>query len=320
MTDHTDLGETPPSVRFLRRLSSGIESHGRLFVGIIIGLGAVLWVLSGVYTVENGKTAIIKRFGRVSNDSVEPGIQFRLPAPIESEQVFASGEVFRLEIAESNGAKLQFISGDENLIATSLVVQYMVTNPPLYLYGCDAPEEIISLVANGALLETMAEMEVDEILTTGKARIQNRVRETTQRRLREYNLGVSVLSTTLQSVEPPTEAAIAFRAVQDSRTESSRTRSDAEMLREHILSLTRAEANRMVEEARAESEGRVHDARGAADRFGALLVQHRASPQQTQLDLYHGQIDRLLTRSETIILGPGESPKIDINMQSRIVN
>ena len=309
-----------PSVRIIRGLAEYARAHPPRLAGLTLGVLVIGWMLSGIYTVDNGHTAIVKRFGRVRADAVQPGLQFRLPSPIESEEVFSSGEVYRLEILQPNEAKLQLISGDENLIATSLIVQYKVTDPARFLYSCTNPVEIISLVTHGALLETMAELEVDQILTTGKAQIQNRVRQTTQKRLRSYAIGVSILSTNLQSVEPPSEAASAFRAVQDSRTELARTTSDAEMLREHILSLTRAESTRMIAEARAESDSRIAAARGAAQRFESLLTQYRRSPEQTRLDLYRRTINKALTRSETIVLGPGDSPKIDINLRTQIGN
>jgi len=143
------------------------------------------------------------------------------------------------------------------------------------------------------------------------------VRARAQEFLRDYGTGIALLAVTLQSIEPPTEAAAAFRSVQDARSESARTVSDGRMLADHMLSLTRAEASRMLEEAQAESEGRVHAARGAADRFHALLGEYRKAPAQTHQDLLQGKLAEVLPRTEIFILAPGDHPRLDLQLESR---
>ena len=158
---------------------------------------------------------------------------------------------------------------------------------------------------------------MDDFLTTGKARVQNDVRARAQEFLRSYGTGIALLAVTLQSIEPPTEAAAAFRSVQDARSESARTESDGRMLADHMLSLTRAEASRMVEEAQAESEGRVHAARGAADRFRSLLTQYERAPAQTRQDLLQGKLAEVLPGTEIFVLAPGDRPRLDLQLEGR---
>ncbi|MEZ4647861.1 MAG: FtsH protease activity modulator HflK [Candidatus Eisenbacteria bacterium] len=312
-----DMRDTrAPSERFLQDLASFIVRRGRWILGAIAGIVVVVWLATGFYTVENGSIAVVRRFGAISEPAAPPGLHFRMPNGIEREMIFPTGEVHRLEVSGDNGVKLDVITGDENIVATSLVVQYRVTDAARYLFGCDLPEELVLQSVRAAVLETAGAMLVDDLLTTGKARIQNDVRSRAQELLRDYGSGISLLTVTLQSIEPPTEAAAAFRSVQDSRSESARTISDGRMLSDHMLSLTRAEASRMVEEAQAESEGRVHGARGAAERFGALLTEYRRSPEQTREDLLQEKLADVLPRTEVFVLAPGESPRLDLQLES----
>lgn len=307
----------PPSERFLQGLAAFVTERYRWLMG---GAGIVLglyWILTGFYTVANGSVALILRFGSVEQDDVPPGLHFRFPDGIEREIIFQSGEVRRIEVTGANETKLDIITGDENIVATSLVVQYRVTDVAAYLYGSDQPEDLVLQSVRSALLETAGAMLVDDLLTTGKARIQTDVRARAQELLRAYGTGIALLAVNLQSVEPPTEAAAAFRSVQDSRSESARTVSDGRMLADHMLSLTRAEASRLVEEAQAESEGRVHAAGGAADRFRSLLAEYRRAPAQTRQDLLRGELSKVLQGTEIVILAPGDHPRLDLQMESR---
>ncbi len=311
-------GTTPPSERILRGLADFLTRRWRVALILAAGAYVVLWILGGVYTIDNGSTAVLRRFGAVTNAGVEPGIHLRLPDGIESVTPFPSGEVFRREVQGPNETRLDIITGDENIVATGLVAQYKVTDVAAFLYGAEAAEELVPYTIRTALLETAGSMRVDDLLTTGKARIQNEVRAAAQELLREYGTGISLLAVTIQSIEPPTEAAAAFRGVQDARNDSVRTITDSRMLADHLLSLTRAEAAQLVEEAQAEAESRVAEARGAAERFLALLERHRASPIQTEQELLRGNLSKLLPKTETIILAPGDRGRqIDVHLRGR---
>ena len=312
-----DMRDTrAPSERFIQNLVSFVARRGPWLAGAVLVVSAIVWVATGFYTVDNGSIAVVRRFGAISEPAAPPGLHVRMPNGIEREEIFPTGEIHRLEVSGDNGVKLDVITGDENIVATSLVVQYRVTDAASYLFGCDLPEDLVLQSVRAAMLEVAGAMLVDDLLTTGKARIQNDVRSRAQELLRVYGSGISLLTVTLQSIEPPTEAAAAFRSVQDSRSESARTISDGRMLSDHMLSLTRAEASRMVEEARAESEGRVHGARGAAERFTALLTEYRRSPRQTRDDLLQEKLADVLPRTEVFILAPGEAPRLDLQLES----
>lgn len=317
MTSEPTIDPRPRSERILQGLARTLLSRRRAVLSGLALAAVALWLATGFYAVENGSVALVRRFGAVLDEEIPPGLHYRFPNGIDREDVFPSGEVRRIEVAGDIGEKLDVITGDENIVATSLVVQFKVTDVAQFLFASEGPAELVAQSVRAALLEVAGSMQVDDLLTTGKARIQNDVRARAQELLRSYGAGVSLLAVTLQSIDPPTEAAAAFRSVQDSRSEAARTVSDGQMLADHMLSLTRAEASSMVEEAAAEAEARVLEARGAADRFRALAEQHRRSPEQTKADLWRAQIERSLPRVETIILAPGERPAIDVHLRSK---
>ncbi|MBD3336900.1 MAG: hypothetical protein GF355_15415, partial [Candidatus Eisenbacteria bacterium] len=232
--------EIPPSTRAVRRAARWIEGHARLVILCALLLAAVLWVLTGLYTVDNGEAAVVRRFGRLAREGIAPGLHAAWPAPVEEPIMVKTGEVHRVRIESDTGGELELITGDENLIETDIIVQYRVADLGRFLFRTETAEGFLTQAIRAALLETVSRMKVDDVLTSGKAAIQVEVRRRAQELLHSYRCGVTLLAVTLQAADPPVEAAAAFRRVSDARAEAARSVNNAESQRERELSLARA--------------------------------------------------------------------------------
>ena len=222
--------------------------------------------------------------------------------------------VSRVEVYGEATPTLSFLSADTNLIDTSVVVQYRVGSLGDYLFGTEDPERLLRLVVRAALVEEMASTPVDDVLTSAKAGIQNRVRRSVQERLDRHQSGLVVMTVNLQTVQPPAEAAGAFREVSDARAESAQAIDKAEGERGRRLRLTRGEAEQILATARTDADTRRQEARGAAERFRSLLASYRASPGQTRTALYYETLRQVLPRTRIIVLAPGEMANVDVQL------
>ncbi len=308
---------TPPSVRIIRGVRDWLHGHVGLFVVVALGALLALAFLRGVYTVANGESAALLRFGSVVDDAVGPGLHVKLPLGVDTVTRGRTGDVFRLEIQGDLGGANDVVTGDENLIEATLVVQYRIGDLETFLFASESPELLVDQSVRAALVEAIAVVPVDEVLTSAKAGIQQSVRNAAQARLDAYGVGVTLVSANLQSVDPPREAAAAFRVVNDARAKAEQAKNQAEGARERALRLARGEAGKLEQEAHAAAGGRRQQARGAADRFESLLAQYRIAPGQTRADLYHRTVRKVLPRTRMIVLAPGEMPQIDINLVER---
>jgi membrane protease subunit HflK len=225
-----------------------------------------------------------------------------------------TGEVRREEIGADQSGRITLVTGDENFIELVVVVQYTVGRLGAFLFGVEDPRTLLAASVRGALVEIVAAMPVDDILTGAKARIQQEARRLAQAALDRAGAGITLVGVNLQSVNPPPEAAQAFRAVSDARADAATAINDAESARERAINLARGEAIAVLNDARGAAATRIQRARGATDRFAALLAQRRAAPAQTHFDLYLASAQRLLPRAELVVLAPGEPPRIDLNL------
>ena len=318
----------PPSVALIRSVADWIGN--RRYVAALAAAAAVLLVvaLSGISVVETEESAAITRFGKLIDDRVGPGLHLWLPAGIDRVNKVKTGSVLRLQVrgdliqlAPGSAAGLQplleLVTGDENLIETDVVVQYQVTKPGNFLFSVEDPTSLVVQAVRAALVRTVATMGVDEVLTPGKALVQNSARAEAQVMLNRYQAGVSLLAVSLQSVNPPGEAVSAFHAVSDAKAQAAQAINEAEGNREQMLSNARGMASQAVQEAMAQADARVQQARGATDRFAEVLARAKVAPEQTKTELYLNTMKEVLPRARIILLAPGEPPRIDLNFMER---
>lgn len=304
------------SVRLIRALRDHLHAQGRRLVLAAFVLSMVTWFGGSVSTIDTGETAAVLRLGKLVDDAVGPGLHVALPPGIDETILFSTGEVFRLELNGDDGAPLGIMTGDTNLIETSAVVQYRISRLGDFLFGAEYPEELLRQTVRAALVETFGITPVDEVLTSAKAGLQIEVRRRVQAHLDAYGVGVTVVAINLQSVDPPLEAAMAFRAVSDARAEAAQAVNHAEGRRGRALRLARGEAERTLEMARSVAHRRVQEAQGAAARYRSLLERYRRSPQQIRVELFRSALEKALPKARLIVMGPGETPKLGIHLSA----
>jgi membrane protease subunit HflK len=286
----------------------------------VLGALAASWLLQGLYRVDHAETAAVLRLGRLIDDAVGPGLHWAAPSPFDQVRKERTSEVLRLELAGDYGEPLDFLTADENLIETKAVVQYRVVRLGPSLFGVETVDQLLSQSVRAALVEELATRKVDDVLTTAKAEVQNRVRQEVQASLDRYGSGLVVVNVSLQATAAPVEAASAFRAVLDARAESAQAVDKAHSEGERALSLARAEAQRRVELADSSARARLELAKGQSERFQQILRERLRAKKQVETDLHLRTVGQVLARAKLVILAPGQSPRIDLHWRSGLPN
>jgi len=305
--------------RLLDRLIFATRGRGRWVAGLLVLAYAGFWLAGGVYTVDTQITGVLQRFGAVIDDAVPSGIHYRLPDPIDTVTFVPTARVQRVEVRtdgpDRTTSDSAYVTGDENLIEVALAVQYKIRDAAPYVFSTDAHEALIQGTAQSALTEIVATMDVDDVLTVGKARIQRFVQERAQRLLDAYGMGVVLVSVTVSRVEPPREVSFDFKAVSDAKAEARRIVSEAHARRNDLIPKARGQAAKVLGEARSYATERVEGARGDADRFLAVLAEYQKARATTEKRLYLETMERILPKVKKYVLSKSEggtSPKVNL--------
>jgi membrane protease subunit HflK len=201
------------------------------------------------------------------------------------------------------------ITGDENLVNIRVVVQYRISDLPAYLFKVwdplGTPEgRTLRDAAETALRGVVGSMTIDNILTTGRARVQEETKVHLQELLTQYETGLLITTVKLQAVDPPEEVDASFKDVVSAKEDRERIINEARAYREDLIPKARGEAEQMIRAAEAYRETRVREAQGKSSRFLSMLKEYRQAKDITRRRLYLETMQEVLGRvQKTIVSG-----------------
>jgi membrane protease subunit HflK len=275
-------------------------------VRVLAVLLVIGYLCSGVYVVAADQQAVVVRFGRVVDTRVPSGVHWTWPSPI--------ARVYRLRVRESKRLTLgldgveplsraQFLTGDRNVLNIRLVVQFAISDPVAYLFRAGDVSALVDTATRGALAQVVAGRHVDDLLTTEKVAVQERVQALAEATVTRYDCGVTLLGVVLDSIVPPDEVVEAFRRVAAAREDGDRIVREAESYANGVVPVARGDAAQKGEEALAYKTMVVNTAAGDAARFESVASEYVKAPHDTATRLYLETMDEVLPKIDKTIVG-----------------
>ena len=297
-------------------------------VSVIGGIVAV-YLLTGIYVVNPGEQAVIRRFGAVQPGAVTEGIHYRLPFPIDQVEKVNVSEVRRADIGMSleehmhpeseTPQAIQLLTGDENIITSEAIVHYKVKDAAAFLYNVNGSDEpLVRRSVEAALVELMANMAVDDILSTEKVRAQNFVIEEVQKTLDSYNSGIQITAFNIQNINPPEAVAAAFLDVNAAKEDKEKEINQANGYYNSLIPEARGKAEAQLAQAEAYKTEAVNTATGDADKFLAMLTEYQNNSQiytqdTTKYRLLLETMEKILPRVKKYIVNSSDG-SIDVKL------
>lgn len=300
-----------------RVLPSGGAGGGKLFalIGIVLVLG---WAASGFYRVQPDEQGVVMRFGAFSH-TTQPGLNYRLPWPIESHTTPRVTRINRVDIgfvgaqdgAIAGGRVLPardvleeslMLTGDENIIDIDVAVFWRIRDAGEFLFNTRNPESTVKTAAESVMREVIGRTAIQPALTEARAQIEQEVRRGAQAIMDQYKAGIEVTQVQLQKVDPPAQVVDAFRDVQRANADRERQRNEAESFRNDIIPRARGEAERMVQEAQGFRESQVARAGGESARFLSVLSAYEQARDVTTRRMYLETMEEILRRNPKVIV------------------
>ncbi len=271
-------------------------------LGLLLLLLLAGWLGSGVYLVDTDQQAVIRRFGAIEA-RVGPGMHYRLPWPVDQVDVVRTKSVRKTGVGfglpeneQTTVIGMPLMTGDTNLLSVALVLQYVIRSPGDFRFRIENPEALIGSLAEAVLTETAIGMAVDDLLTTGRLALQEKVKTETQAMLDRYQSGIQLTSSNIMTITLDPSVAQAFQEVTDAMADREKSRNEARMYANNLIPKARGEANAVVRAAEAYKQQRVAEAIGNTDRFLALLTEYRKAPEITRSRLYLEAMERILPK------------------------
>src|SRR5918998_3345590 len=142
--------------------------------GVLIALIVAVWLASGFYIVIEGTRGVVLTFGRFSQET-NPGLRWRLPWPIQSNEIVNLAQVRTLEVGYRNNVRTKvlkeslMLTDDENIVDLQFAVQYLVKDARDFVFNSREPDEAVLQAAETAVREVVGKSSMDFVLYEGRA-------------------------------------------------------------------------------------------------------------------------------------------------------
>jgi membrane protease subunit HflK len=266
-----------------------------VFLGVLLFIG---WIIYDVtYFIDEQERGIVLRFG-ANVGTLEPGINFRLPRPIENVIVRNVGRVQRLT------HRATMLTQDENIVDLEVAVKWKIKEDPTdFLFNVNEPVLTLKQVTESAVREVIGKSKLDYVLTEGRAEIAQKQRELmTQVLDEEYKIGIYIESVEMLSVKPPEQVKAAFDDAIKAREDEQRYVNEAKAYQNEVIPVARGGAARLREESNGYKSRVISKAEGEASRFEQLLAEYERAPEVTRERLYLDAIESVFSNSNKVFI------------------
>ncbi|MGB3456788.1 MAG: FtsH protease activity modulator HflK, partial [Litorimonas sp.] len=265
-----------------------------------------LMLSTSVYTVDQTERALVLRFGDYER-TAEPGLNFKLPNPIETTYKQET-EIIRRDAIGGNDFSSLMLTGDENIVDIDFTVLWRINNLANYYFEVDDPAQAVRAVAESAMREVVGRNDLQRIITTDRLAITTAVRDLMQETLDEYRAGVRVVEVQLQKADAPDQGGVvdAFRDVEDAGQEAETIINQARASENNIVPEARGEAAQILQDAQAYRDRVIAEAEGEAERFNQIYAEYAKAPVVTRQRMYLETIEEVYGRGNMIVLDDNE--------------
>ncbi|MBK9140332.1 MAG: FtsH protease activity modulator HflK [Verrucomicrobia bacterium] len=292
--------------QLFERVQSTARQHLPKLLPVVIGIGAALWLASGVYVVNPGHKGVVRTFGK-ETARTEPGLNYRYPWPFQRVDVVSVEQIRRIEVGfrglQRIAEEALMLTGDENIVEAQIVVQYRVADPSKYLFRLREPEAALLAATEVALRSTVGSMTIDQVMIEERAKVQEDARAFIQRLMDAYESGLVITEVKLQAADPPDQVRDAFHDVVRAREDKEKLINQAKGYQADILPKARGEAQKVLREAEGYKEQRVLLAQGEAARFLSVLAEYEKAREVTRDRLHLETIEKILPEIDKIVIG-----------------
>lgn len=268
---------------------------------------------TGIYTVGPSEVGLVTRFGRYVR-TVDPGMHYRLPSPIEAMTTVNVLGVRKEEIGfrtissppnplyQTIETEALMLTGDGNITHVEMVVQYRVADAALFAFNLIDSSAIVKQAAEAVLRVQVARRTLDETLTEERDVIGMDTMVSLQELLDLYGAGIIVGNIQLQDVKPPAEVVSAFDDVNSARQDQQTLINQAEEYALDILPRIRGQAQEIANQAAAYKQERIKRAEGEVARFLEILANYQLGQEVTRTRIYIETMEEILPGIDKIIL------------------
>lgn len=196
----------------------------------------LMWLSTGIIQVDSHQEAALYRFGKLKDNTLQPGIHLTLPWPFDRTQVYDTDSLgtvtigyvptgdqdnFWTETHGSNEYRLLLGGGDE-MVSINLRIEYRIDDLLQYVTCCAKPESLLEAAAYEIVTARTITTDLDTLLSTDREDFSESFLTDIVAYIDRYNTGLKVVNVNLESIHPPIEVAGVYQDIISAGIEAER--------------------------------------------------------------------------------------------------
>ena len=192
---------------------------------LIIGVLVVLLSLTSIFVVDERQQVVILQFGKPMRIINEPGLNIKVPFPIQEKITFDN------RLLEYDSPPEEILSKDKKTLIVDNYVRWKIVDPLQFLKTVQAIPTALSRMDDIVYSELRRELgthDMDEIITDNRENIMEVVTRASNIATKDY--GISVVDVRIRRVDLPTEneESIYARMEAERKRQANKFRSEGE--------------------------------------------------------------------------------------------
>ena len=271
----------------------------------VIAFSVIVTIFGSFYNIGEQEQAVVTTFGKAETVS-KKGLNFKIPYIQKVQKVDTTIKGFTIGYNPADNSRIEeeslMITKDFNLINTDFYVERSVSDPIKYLYASEDPDAILKLITQSSIRDTVGISLADDVLTTGKIEIQNKIKQSIIAKLEKRDIGIVLNNITMQDSEPPTaEVNDAFKKVESAKQKMDEAVNDAQKDANEKIPEANAKADEILKNAETKKVMRINAGKKAVELFNATYYEYVKNPEVTKKRMFYESMEGILPNMRVII-------------------
>ena len=209
------------------------------------------------FTVPEGKHVIVTRFGEVKRKNLEPGLYFKLPAPIDKVEVLEKRTVY------FERPLTQTALSDVKSIMISIYAGWQIDDPEVFLKSIktekDFNEKYLDNIIGTSTGNVLIKHDLDSIINTSKEKhkikeIEKSLFDDVNANIKQYGVSLKALGIKQLGFTPKSQEKILERMKADRERDAQKYRTQGQVNSKRILADARLKESNIITEGKVEAE------------------------------------------------------------------
>lgn len=266
---------------------------------ILFIISALLFVISGFFIVSPAEQGVILRFGKVHRIA-HPGPNWMIPG-VEKRRIVDVQRIYGIN------SQAEMLTSDESYADVDVSVFFRIDNPAKYLFNAVDPIDSLTQATTSSLRQIVGSTTLENIITKGRESARDDIKELINEVIKVYDIGLEITDVKLQHAQAPQQVKPAFDDVIQAREDQDRYKMQAEGYRNKVIPEAEGVSRRIDNQAEADYEKIIMDAKAEVAGFNAVLQEYSKNPRIITDRMYLSTMKNIYGRTKKIFVSGDSS-------------